>query len=276
MRDGSTGRADGGTPRTAAPAHRLTSVLRPAAGPGPRVVVFPHAGGGALRYREVLAPLPPEVEIVGVTLPGREHRAALAPRTTLARVVADLTAELAEPTEPRTAAERPTVLYGHSLGALLALLVAHAGRVRCDALVVSCSMPGRRAFPRPELLGGREGLSAVLARHGLSPDALDDPSLSPGRSALAHDLALAQEALIAVDGLRADVALTALAGDQDPLVPSAVLPLWARLTGGAFRSRVIEAGHFLPFTAAGQEAVLEEVGAFLRLRPAGPRAGLTS
>ncbi|MEU6770731.1 alpha/beta fold hydrolase [Streptomyces sp. NPDC046759] len=243
-------------------------MLRPAARPGgPRVVVFPHAGGGARRYREVLAPLPPDVEVVGVTLPGRERRADLSPRTTLAQVLAGITAEL------RTPDAGHTVLYGHSLGALLALLVAHPGQVRCDALVVSCSMPGRRAFPRPALLGTRAGLSAVLARHGLSPVALDDASLSPGHRALAHDLALAQEALIAVDGLRVDVPLTALAGDQDPLVPPAGLPLWGHLTGGAFRSRVTEGGHFFPFTASGQAVVLEELTA--SLRRSGSRADLS-
>ncbi|MEG3631632.1 thioesterase II family protein [Streptomyces poriticola] len=240
-----------------------TEVLRPAAGPGPRVVVFPHAGGAARRYRDVLAPLPAEAEVVGVTLPGRERRAGLAPHTTLARAVAGIGAELRAPATGRT------VFYGHSLGALLALLVAYRGGVRCDALVVSCSLPGSRAFPRPALLGTGAGLTAVLARHGLAADALEDASLPPARRALAHDLALAREALLAVDGVCVDVPLTALAGDQDPLVPLAALPLWARLTRGPFRSRPAEGGHFLPFTARGRAAVLEEVTA--SLRPSGRR-----
>ncbi|MEU3734113.1 alpha/beta fold hydrolase [Streptomyces sp. NPDC033538] len=260
--------SDGTAPGT--PAHdprRWTEVLRPAARPGPRVVVFPHAGGGARRYREVLAPLPAEVEVVGVTLPGRERRAGLAPHTTPARAVAGIGAEL------RTPAAGRTVFYGHSLGALLALLTAHRAGVRCDALVVSCSLPGSRAFPRPGLLGTGAGLTAVLTRHGLAPDALEDASLPPARRALAHDLALAREALLAMDGVRVDVPLTALAGDQDPLVPLAALPLWARLTTGPFRSRRAEGGHFLPFTACGRAVLLEELVA--PLQPSGHGADLS-
>ncbi|MEV0977236.1 thioesterase domain-containing protein [Streptomyces sp. NPDC049915] len=246
------GDGDGRAPGTPADDPlRWTEVLRPVAGPGPRVVVFPHAGGGARRYREVLAPLPAQAEIVGVTLPGRERRAGLAPRTTLAHAVAGIAAEL------RTPAAGPTLFYGHSLGGLLAVLIA--GEVRCDGLVVSCSLPGRRAFPRPALLGTPAGLAGVLALHGLAADALDDASLSPARRALAHDLALTQEALLAVDAVCAGVPLTALAGEGDPLVPLAALPLWAGLTSGPFRSRTAEGGHFFPFTASGQAVVLEEL-----------------
>ncbi|MEU5088548.1 thioesterase domain-containing protein [Streptomyces sp. NPDC021356] len=239
-------------------------MLRPAARPGPRVVVFPHAGSGARRYREVPAGLPPYVEVVGVTLPGRERRAGCVPGTTLARAVAGIGAELRAPAAGRT------VFYGHSLGALLALLTAHAGQARCDALVVSCALPGRRGFPRPDLLGTHAGLTAVLALHGLAADALEDTSLPDARRTLAHDLALAQDALLAVDGLRVGVPLTALAGADDPLVPLATLPQWADLTSGPFRSRQVEGGHFFPFTAAGAAVVTEELAA--SLRPSGPRA----
>lgn len=245
---------------------RWTEVLRPAARPGPRVVVFPHAGGGPRRYREVLAPLP-AAEIVGVTLPGRERRSGLAPHTTLDHAVAGIASELRSP------AAGPTLFYGHSLGGLLALLTACAGGVRCDGLVVSCSLPGGRAFPRPALLGTPAGLAGILALHGLAADALDDATLSPARRALAHDLALTQEALLAVDAVRAGVPLTALAGDGDPLVPLAALPLWARLTSGPFRSRTAEGGHFFPFTATGQAVVREELTA--SLQRSGRRADLS-
>lgn len=233
-----------------------THVLRPSADRGSRVVVFPHAGSGAQRYASVLAGLPETVEVVGVTLPGRERRASLAPRTTLAAAVPGIRRELSA-LDPA-----PTVFYGHSLGGLLALAVADAGG-HCDGLVVSCSQPGAHSRPRPQLPGTAAELAEILASHRLPADALHDPSLSPARRILAHDLALARDALRAVEPLRLTVPVTALAGTDDPLVPPDALPLWARFTSGPFRCRFARGGHFFPFTPYGQGVLLEELLASL-------------
>ncbi|MGX1621620.1 thioesterase II family protein [Streptomyces sp. NPDC055506] len=234
-----------------------THVLRPSARRDSRLVVFPHAGAGPQRYSSVLAGLPDTVEVVGVTLPGRERRAGLAPRTTVTAAVSGIGRGL------RDLAPVPTVFYGHSLGGLLALAVAHAGAARCDGVVVSCSQPGARSRPRPEHPGSTAELAEILATHRLPADALRDTSLSPARQVLAHDLALARDALRAVEPLRLTVPVTALAGTDDPLVPPGVLPLWARFTSGPFRARLAEGGHFFPFTPYGQGVLLEELVATL-------------
>ncbi|MFF7794223.1 alpha/beta fold hydrolase [Streptomyces sp. NPDC007991] len=233
-----------------------THVLRPSAQRGSRVVVFPHAGAGAQRYASVLAGLPETVEVVGVTLPGRERRAGLAPRTTLAAAVPGVCQELS------ALDSAPTVFYGHSLGGLLALAVADAGGP-CDGLVVSCSQPGARSRPGAQLPGSAAELTEILASHRLPADALRDPSLSPARQVLAHDLALARDALHAVEPLRLTVPVTALAGTDDPLVPPDALPLWARFTSGPLRCRLAGGGHFFPFTPYGQGVLLEELRASL-------------
>ncbi|MYS95518.1 MULTISPECIES: thioesterase II family protein [Streptomyces] len=233
-----------------------THVLRPSAHRTARIVVFPHAGAGAQRYASVLAGLPETVEVVGVTLPGRERRAGLAPRTTLTAAVTGIRRELC------VLAPAPTVFYGHSLGGLLALAVAHTGG-HCDGLVVSCSQPGAGSRPRPEHPGPAAELAGIFARHRLPADALRDPSLSPAQQALAQDLALAREALHTVEPLRLTVPVTALAGTEDPLVAPGVLPLWARFTSGPVRCRLAEGGHFFPFTPYGQGVLLEELLASL-------------
>ncbi|MDQ0751421.1 surfactin synthase thioesterase subunit [Streptomyces africanus] len=240
----------------ASPSEDWTHMLRPSADRGSRVVVFPHAGAGAQRYTSVLAALPETVEVVGVTLPGRERRASLPPGTTLAAAVPGIRRELSA-LDPA-----PTVFYGHSLGGLLALAVADAGG-HCDGLVVSCSQPGARSRPRPQLPGSAAELAEILAGHRLPADALHDPSLSPARRVLAHDLALARDALRAVEPLRLTVPVTALAGTDDPLVPRDALPLWARFTSGPFRCRLAQGGHFFPFTPYGQGVLLEELHASL-------------
>ncbi|MEU0390900.1 thioesterase II family protein [Streptomyces chartreusis] len=238
------------------PSDGWTHVLRPSAHRAGRIVVFPHAGAGAQRYASVLAGLPETVEVVGVTLPGRERRAGSAPGTTPAAAVEGIRREL------YGLAPAPTVFYGHSLGGLLALAVAHAGG-HCDGLVVSCSQPGARSRPRPEHPGPAAELAGIFARHRLPADALRDPSLSPARQVLAHDLALARDVLHAVEPFRLTVPVTALAGTEDQLVPPGVLPLWARFTSGPFRCRLTQGGHFFPFTPYGQGVLLEELLASL-------------
>src|SRR5262245_54050356 len=75
-------------------------------------------------YRDWSALLP-QCEVLAVQLPGREHRVREAPCRDLQALVRELAALLASlPPGP------PLVLFGHSLGALVAFLLA---RALCDA-----------------------------------------------------------------------------------------------------------------------------------------------
>ncbi|WP_149183556.1 thioesterase II family protein [Streptomyces sp. TRM49041] len=240
------------------PVDRWTAVLRPASRLGGRLVVFPHAGAGTERYATLVSELPDDVEVVGVTLPGRERRAGLPPCLSTAEAVGAVDAELGALTPV------PTVFFGHSMGALLAVATAHRGGARCDGLVVSCSVPGARGLRLPGRPDGRDEWAAVLAAHRLPADALENPALNDAQRVLAHDLALTRDALRAVGGgpcppAPLTVPLTALAGRDDPLVDPAVLPLWGHFTSGPFRARLADGGHFFPFTPYGRALLSEEL-----------------
>lgn len=232
-----------------------------------RLVVFPHAGAGPERYATLLERLPGDVEVLGVTLPGRAHRADAEPGTSWTAVLAGVARELRH-----LGTGVPTVFYGHSLGGLLALAAAHAGAGRCDGLVLSCSPPGRRGLP-----GGPDGITDLrpadlFARHRLP---LDAPAGLIGRPrVLAYDLLLAAELLGSLDGMGAEVPLTALVGSDDHLVPAAVLPLWADFARAGFRGRVVPGGHFFPFAPRGEAVLLEELtSALVRTAARSPRRG---
>lgn len=237
-----------------------TAGLRPA-GPAPaaRIVVFPHAGGDAPRCLTPLSRLPGDVELLGITLPGHAERAAEPPAARVADVVRGIRGAL------RGLPSVPTVFYGHSMGALLAVAVADAlGATRHPgAVVVSCGLPGEHAYPHPERLHTAAGLDEIFALHGLPPGALHDAALDPRARTLAHDLALSRQALRAVRDVCLGVPLTALAGTNDPLVPAATLPGWAAFTRAAHRGRLVEGGHFFPFSPAGADVLLEELTAAL-------------
>src|ERR1700733_12636953 len=79
-----------------------------------RLFCLPHAGGGAGLFRGWPASLSPAVEVRGVQPPGRESRISEKPFTRLEPLVAALTDVLA------ASIDRPYILYGHSMGALLA------------------------------------------------------------------------------------------------------------------------------------------------------------
>ncbi|RNF92749.1 thioesterase II family protein [Streptomyces botrytidirepellens] len=252
-----------------------TSGLRTAhPAPAARIVVFPHAGGDAQRYLTPLSRLPGDVELLGITLPGRAERAAEPPAESVAEVVRGVRGALGG------LPPLPTVFYGHSMGALLAVAVADApgAAPHPGAVVVSCGLPGERAYPHPERLHTVDGLDEIFALHGLPAGALDDTSLDPRARVLAHDLALTGRALRAVRDVCLGVPLTALAGTNDPLVPGDTLPGWAAFTRAAHRGRRVEGGHFFPFSPTGADVLLEELTAALCMvgHGAAARAGVTA
>lgn len=259
---------------------RWTVPLRPArTAARQRVVLFPHAGSGLAPYRPLAAQLPDSVDVVGVLPPGREERGTEAPHYTLAEAVRGVTRELAAAADPAGAARPPTVFYGHSLGSLLAVLSAHTARREataaavpggCEALVLTCGMPGARGCTRPEGLRGPDGRAAVLAEHGLPGDAPVGSRLSKDQRILAGDLVVAHQALAAIDPIRLTQPVTVLCGADDRLVPPVTLPLWAPFTTGPFRGQVVEGGHFFPFTPQGRDRVAAELTAAVA-RPAAVR-----
>ncbi|MEK8173840.1 alpha/beta fold hydrolase [Streptomyces sp. M19] len=88
----------------------------PAAGPGAarlRLLCFHHAGGTASSFAAWQRAFPPDVAVVPVQLPGREHRGAEPRYRDLAALVADLDDELSP------LLELPYAVYGHSMGALI-------------------------------------------------------------------------------------------------------------------------------------------------------------
>lgn len=83
-----------------------------------RAVLVPHAGGGAAVYRDWHARFPAHIETCALRLAGREARMSEAPARRLVPTARVLAAELAGWLD-----ERPFVMFGHSMGALLAFEV---------------------------------------------------------------------------------------------------------------------------------------------------------
>ena len=105
-----------------------------------RMFCFPYAGGGASAYRGWAGPLPPDVEVCPVQLPGREGRLRDAPFDHPEPLVQ----ALADALQPYFQG-LPFVFFGHSMGAMLGFELARELRRRGQSLPLHLFVSGRRA-----------------------------------------------------------------------------------------------------------------------------------
>jgi surfactin synthase thioesterase subunit len=136
-----------------------------------RVVCFPHAGGNPAAFMHWSAHLPENVELVAVQYPGRGGHVARPPHRDLEALVdelADVAAALLD---------RPTVLLGHSLGAVVAYEVARRFRDEPNLrhlFVSGCLAPAYWPPPEGKRLGqlSAEAFAAALRERGAFPEAV--------------------------------------------------------------------------------------------------------
>ncbi|GAA2205286.1 alpha/beta fold hydrolase [Nonomuraea monospora] len=202
-----------------------------------RLFCFPHAGGAAAAFRDWHRAFPPSVEVRAVQYPGRADRLRETPLDD-AHLLADQVAEAMGPL-----LDRPAVLFGHSLGSVVAYETAL--RVRPAHLVVS----GRRAahVPRPGSvhLGTEQELVAELRRlGGTEPELLDQPEVrSYILPIMRADYRMA-ETYRSRPAEPLDCPITAIIGDDDPEVDATNAGGWAELTRGGFKLHVLPGDHF--------------------------------
>ncbi|MFD1832898.1 thioesterase II family protein [Streptomyces desertarenae] len=206
-----------------------------------RVVCLPHAGGSATYFRPLAAALASTAEVLAVQYPGRMDRIS-------EPYVADF-AELTERTlaAVRREADRPLVLFGHSMGALLGFQVAkhlEAEGTPPLALFASGARPPHQSLPRHTRPQSDEELIADLAvLDGTDERVLNHPELRAlVLSALRADYRMLQS------HRRDDSVLTcpivSLTGSGDPVVSIHDAGEWAPRTTGRFGLHVFVGKHF--------------------------------
>lgn len=217
---------------------------RPRAGAALRLFCFHHAGAGAMTFARWQARMGPGVSVLPVRLPGRETRLN-EPRITDAEELVD---ELERHLAPLL--ETPYVLYGHSLGALVAnRLAAHRARAGSrppEELVVGAC----RAPHEPNPLHGAaelddEQMLRMLQGFGGVPEAmLERPDwLRTMLATMRADLQLAG-GLRTLGAHALPCPVRAYAGRDDRMAPAASMQGWARYTASAFRFHTVAGGHF--------------------------------
>ncbi|MFN8075593.1 MAG: alpha/beta fold hydrolase [Kineosporiaceae bacterium] len=232
----------------------MSAFLRPRSPQRPpvRLIGVHHAGGSASAYHPLSRSLPPSWDLLLLDLPGRGRRAAQEPIGDMRGLVAQVAADV-RPWLDGT----PVALFGHSLGAVVALEVARTLEDEGTG-PVWVGVSGRVAPTFQELARKRLHeldddalLDVLVAMGGTPPEVRDMPEL---RERL---LPTVRADLRAVDTYRPDptrgplsCALTAFGGTDDRWAPPAAMPAWRKETSGRFEQRLYPGGHFYFFGTA--------------------------
>lgn len=222
-----------------------------------RLFCFPFAGGGAAVFRPWALRLWPDIEVWAVRLPARETRLREAPLTRFDDVVPVLADTLA----PRLSTG--DMLFGHSLGGLLAFEVARRvahGPAALRAVIVA----GARgpAVPRTEpdisQLDDAPFIDALTTRYGGIPEAVrNDPELLKFfLPVLRADIALFEDHRFR-PGPPLPCPIHAFGGRDDSRVDFSHLEAWKDHTSADFTLRQFEGGHF--FVQDSPEPVWSEI-----------------
>jgi medium-chain acyl-[acyl-carrier-protein] hydrolase len=209
------------------------------------LVCFPYAGGNPYMFLDWRGRLGPQVEVIGIQLPGRGARLQERPYHSVTEIADETVRALA------ALQGRPFVFYGHSLGALIAFEVTRRlralGKREPSHLFVGGARPPHMGpiLPHLHTLEQASFLDSVQARYGGIPAAiLREPELL--------DLFLPP--------LRADFAayetyeyawedpltcpISAFAGVDDPLVTPVLMAEWSRHSSAGFDLSVLRGDHF--------------------------------
>jgi medium-chain acyl-[acyl-carrier-protein] hydrolase len=209
----------------------------------PLLLCFPFAGGGASTYSSWLRAKSKYLSVIPVQLPGREHRIAETPFTNMDALLEALMETLILPLRSEI------VLFGHSMGALIAARLAQrmaaAGR---SALRLCVS-----GFPPPHFERARAGLHRLpqaemletLRRlNGLRPEVLANAELVELIvPTLYADLQLEETDLPAVrKQLTCPISL--FSGIDDPLLGSEEIAAWREVTVQNVKVHRFSGDHF--------------------------------
>ncbi len=212
-----------------------------------RIALFPYAGGGPAAFAPLARAAADHLELYAYCPQGRDLRDDEAPATDWAALVADAAKGLAG------LPPGPFVLYGHSLGAMLAADLAGTARGRdLKALIVGARACPNGDFTRyADLPDDDTALFEQLAEeYGPSPPGMtgeDVRAIAADR--LRTDLRLLASRA-AAPARQIDPPIIAVTGIADPSTPPDAVAPWAAMTRGGFRLERVPGGHYFVHSEA--------------------------
>jgi len=214
-----------------------------------RLLMIPHAGGGASAFRGWAEALPAGVEGCPVQLPGRENRTAEPAFDRLPPLVEALAAAL------ERWRDLPYAVLGHSNGALIAFELARHARRTGTPGPVHLFASARRAPHLPSRqrdmhrLPQDELVAELASLGGMPRQILEHPELLELLlPVLRADMALT-ETYEHADEPPLPIPITALTGTEDANVSIEEARAWERHTAAPFRLHTFPGDHFYLYSA---------------------------
>lgn len=219
------------------------------------LLCLPPGGGGAHLYRDWADRLPAALGVAALEPPGRGSRSGEPPALDEEALIAEFAADC------RPLLGRPVALFGHSMGAILALDLAHrlrAERGWSPAVLIAAASepPDAKPVETPietsEPGAADEALVEQLGAWGGTPE-----ELLADREYLAEVIPVVRADLAMMAGrtARAEAPLSCpvhvyLGADDTAVDADAAEQGWARQTNAGHVVRVFPGGHFFPVLCA--------------------------
>jgi surfactin synthase thioesterase subunit len=222
--------------------------FHPTAGRACRLVCLPHAGGTASFFFPLSQRLADRADVLAVQYPGRQDRRLEPPLESVRELAEDIHTAL------RPYDDLPLVLFGHSMGAVLAFEVARAmereGTNPLGLIVSGRRSAALRIEDKVHTLGDEALLEEVRVLSGTDPGLLQDEEIvAMVLPALRADFKAIETYRYQPDGdgdggapLRCPLAV--LTGTADPRVSLEQAMAWRELTAGTFSFSTFPGGHF--------------------------------
>jgi medium-chain acyl-[acyl-carrier-protein] hydrolase len=223
-----------------------------------RLFCLPHSGSGASQFASWRNFLSPVLDICPIQLPGRENRLREAPLTRIQQIAEILAGEL------KPYSDRPYILYGYSVGALIAFELARELRRRNVDPAISLFALAR---PAPHLAQTRyplhqlpdEMFLAELTRrfNGMSPLILQDRELMELLLPTLRADVTALETYIYQPEAPLDCPIRAFGGSLDSTTTEDELRAWRLHTKSSFNLEILPGDHF--FIRSNQQSIFQAI-----------------
>jgi len=212
------------------------------------LLTLPFAGGNETSYERLRPFLPDGWEMRSPTLPGKGSRISEKPLSDILAIVGELLAQM------DGVVDGPYVLYGHSMGAMLAYLLCHrllesGGPMPKHVFVSSFPAPSHHHDRHRGSMTDEQFITHMRTLGGLPPAVLDEPKL------LRIILPMLRADIAAIDGYRhmerdpLPVPITAMFGAQETALVATVRD-WQHETALPLRIQRFDGGHFFIYPKA--------------------------
>nr|WP_297621525.1 alpha/beta fold hydrolase [Nocardia sp.] len=223
-----------------------------------KLVCLPFAGSGASFFRNTKSP--EGIDLLPIQLPGHEERFIDPPFVDIRTAAA----EVAEYVRAESDSDSRILVFGHSMGAILAFETARALGAMVDHVFVSGSPdPWHPRAERASTLTDEEFMAKVEAFAGYTHPALANPEMRQLILPVLRADVLMHESYIADHDTVIDVPITTLRGTDDALVSEADMLGWRKATSSNFSIETVAGGHM--YLADHLEETLELIAETARI-----------